>query len=232
MRDAADFRSIGRYGMERRGYVNDDALAHHVGTRYRLKWTMEPSRLKTLANTHKSRVTKRARKDRATITTPTGVLTCLQAVVDRGEGKKPLVAQCGGFSIRRRKEAVLVDQPPPTAYTQGTELRTRLHAETCALCGSTRQVEVHHLRQLADLTRRGRKEVPRWRRLMAARKRNTLVTCRACQEAIQAGRPTRQVVSVSLTGAPRAGNACKRGSAGGRRKRLGQPRPRWRPTRL
>ncbi len=71
----------------------------------------------------------------------------------------------------------------------------RLGADACELCGSTLKVEVHHLRKLADLKRRGRKEAPGWRRLMVARRRKTLVTCRACHEAIHAGRPTRQAVS-------------------------------------
>jgi hypothetical protein len=57
------------------------------------------------------------------------------------------------------------------------------------------RVEGHHLRKLADLKRPGQNEVPGGRRLMAARKRKTLVTCRACQEAIHAGRPTRPVRS-------------------------------------
>jgi len=195
MLDDDDFSIIGRYGMELRGYVNYYALAHNVGKLYRLKWTMATSMLKTLANKHKSSVMKMAGKYRASVTTPTGVLTCFQAVVHRGEGKKPLVAQFGGLAIRRRKDAVLVDQRPPTAYTKGTELLKRLQANACELCGSTLQVEVHHLRKLADLKRRGRKEVPSWRRLMAARKRKTLVTCRACHEAIHAGRPTRRAVS-------------------------------------
>ena len=193
--DDADFSIIGRYGAELRGYVNYYALAHNVGKLYRLKWTMETSMLKTLASKHKSSVTQMARKYRARITTPTGVLTCFQAVVERREGKQPLVAQFGGFAIRRRKDAGLVDQRPPTAYTKGTELLKRLQADACELCGSTLKVEVHHLRKLADLKRRGRKEAPGWRRLMAARRRKTLVTCRACHEAIHAGRPTRQAVS-------------------------------------
>jgi group II intron reverse transcriptase/maturase len=191
----ADFSIIGRYGVELRGYVNYYALAHNVGKLYRLKWTMETSMLKTLANKHQSSVTHMARKYRATITTPSGVLRCFQAVVERGEGKHPLVARFGGFSIRRRKDAVLIDQRPPMAYTRGRELLKRLQADECELCGSTLRVEVHHLRKLADLKRRGRKEVSGWLRLMAARRRKTLVTCRACHEAIHAGRPTRQAVS-------------------------------------
>jgi group II intron reverse transcriptase/maturase len=190
-----DFSIIGRYGAELRGYVNYYALAHNVGKLYRLKWTMETSMLKTLANKHHSSVTKLARQYRARITTPTGELTCFQAVVDRGQGKRPLVARFGGFSIRRRKDAVLVDQRPPTAYTRGRELLKRLQADACELCGSTLRVEVHHLRKLADLKRRGRQEASGWIRLMAARKRKTLVICRACHEAIHAGRPTRHAVS-------------------------------------
>src|SRR3989442_208614 len=146
--DDDDFSIIGRYGAELRGYVNYYALAHNVGKLYRLKWSMETAMLKTLANKHKSSVTKMARRYRARISTPTGVLTCFQAAVSRGEGKHPLVARFGGFSIRRRKDAVLVDQRPPTAYTRGAELLKRLQADACERCGSRTRVEVHHLRKL------------------------------------------------------------------------------------
>ncbi len=192
MLDDSDFSIVGRYGAELRGYVNYYALAHNVGKLYRAKWTMETSLLKTLANKHKSTVMRTARKYRAEIKTPTGRQRCFQVIVQRGAEKAPLVAQFGGFSIKRRKEAVLVDQQPPKAYTKGTELLKRLQAEECELCGSTRQVEVHHIRKLADLKRPGRKEVPRWMRVMAARRRKTLVLCRSCHEAIHAGRPTGQ----------------------------------------
>ncbi len=195
MLDDDDFSIIGRYGSELRGYVNYYLLAHNVGRLYRLKWTMETSMLKTLANRHKSSVMKMVRQYRTSITTPTGTLRCFQAMVERGEGKQPLVARFGGFAIRRRKDAVLVDQRPPTAYTKGAELLRRLQADECELCGSTLRVEVHHVRKLADLKRRGRKEVPDWSRLMAARKRKTLVICRDCHEAIHAGRPTGQRIA-------------------------------------
>ena len=148
--------------------------------------------LKTLANKHKRTVTAMARQYRTTVATPDGVLTCFQAVVERGAGKPPLVAQFGGISLRRRKDAILIDQRPPMAYTKGRELLQRFQADECELCGSTVQVEVHHIRKLADLQRPGRNEVPGWRRVMAARQRKTLVTCRDCHEAIHAGRPTRQ----------------------------------------
>jgi hypothetical protein len=202
--DDADFSIIGQYGAELRGYVNYYALAHNVGKLYRLKWTMETSMLKTLANKHKRTVTQMARKYRTQVSTPNGTLRCFQAVVEREEGKRPLVAQFGGFSIRRRQDAVLVDQRPPVARTRGTELLKRLQADACELCGSTIQVEVHHIRKLADLKRPGRGEVPDWRRMMAMRKRKTLVACCVCHEAIHMGRPTgRKSRSESLESAVR-----------------------------
>jgi group II intron reverse transcriptase/maturase len=192
MLDDTDFSIVGRYGAELRGYVNYYALAHNVSKLSRAKWAMETSMLKTLANKHKSTVTKMARKYRTTIETPTGKHRCFQVKENRGAEKPPLIAQFGGFPLKRRKDAVLVDQPPPRAYSKGAELLKRLQADECELCGSTRQVEVHHIHKLADLKRPGRKEVPEWMRLMAARRRKTLVVCRSCHEAIHAGRSTWQ----------------------------------------
>jgi hypothetical protein len=192
MLDDDAFSIIGRYGAELRGYVGYYALAHNVGKLSRLKWAMETSLLKTLANKHKRTVTAMARRYRTKVATPDGPLTCFRAVVERGAGKLPLVAQFGGLALRRRKDAVLVDQRPPTAYTKGRELLQRFLAAECELCGSDLNVEVHHIRRLADLQRPGRPETPGWLRVMAARKRKTLVVCRACHEAVHAGRPTRQ----------------------------------------
>ena len=57
--------------------------------------------------------------------------------------------------------------------------------------GTTREnLEVHHIRKLADLNRPGRPEKPAWMHLMAKRRRKTLVICRPCHEDIHAGRPT------------------------------------------
>src|SRR5205807_2597072 len=82
----------------------------------------------------KSTVTRMAAKYRTRVTTPAGVLTCFEAVIEREVGKKPLVAQFGGFAIRRRKDAILVDQRPPLSYTKGSELLKRLQADACELC--------------------------------------------------------------------------------------------------
>jgi len=113
-------------------------------------------------------------------------------VVERRSGKKPLVAQFGGIPLRRQRNAVLTETPPKIDTDRGNELLQRLLADTCELCGSHRDCEVHHLRKFADLKRKGRREKPVWVQIMAARQRKTLVVCRPCHEAIHAGRPTKR----------------------------------------
>jgi len=90
--------------------------------------------------------------------------------------------------------ATLIDQRPNVARPERNELIKRLLAEKCELCGSRENVEVHHIRKLADLEKGGR-ERPRWVKIMAARRRKTLVVCHFCHLAIHAGRATRPKVS-------------------------------------
>ena len=70
-----------------------------------------------------------------------------------------------------------------------TELVQRLLADTCELCGSRADIEVHHIRALKDLKRYGRPEKPAWVKTMAARRRKTLVVCRSCHKDIHQGQP-------------------------------------------
>ena len=70
-----------------------------------------------------------------------------------------------------------------------TELVQRLLADTCELCGSHADIEVHHIRALKDLKRYGRPEKPAWVKTMAARHRKTLVVCRSCHKDIHQGQP-------------------------------------------
>jgi hypothetical protein len=53
-------------------------------------------------------------------------------------------------------------------------------------------VEVHHVRKLADLKKKGRKKLPDWAKIMIVRNRKTLVVCRICHAAIHAGKPLPQ----------------------------------------
>lgn len=73
-----------------------------------------------------------------------------RVVVQREQGKKPLVAQFGGIPLKRKQDAVLVDHTPQFLMTNRSELLQRVLADQCELCGSRERVEVHHTRKLAD----------------------------------------------------------------------------------
>jgi hypothetical protein len=155
-------------------------------------WVMKGSFLKTLATKHHTTMIKvKQRFAATTIDTQTGRnLKCLEVRVERTD-KKPLIARFGGISLKRKPLAVLDDQP--FIFRSGrTELLLRLLAEECELCCSRENVQVHHIRKLADLKKKGRKEKPLWEQTMIARQRKTLVVCHECHVAIHAGKPTRQ----------------------------------------
>jgi group II intron reverse transcriptase/maturase len=180
-----DFDIIASYGIEYRGYMNYYCLAHNLQRMTKVHWVMQRSLLMTLANKHRSTVMKMVRKFLATIQTPYGPRKCIQLVIRR-EGKEPLVATFGGIPFRRKKDSTIDDGLLLPVFNLRTELEKRLSADQCEICESQEQVEVHHIRKLADLNKRGR--IPElFRRIMAARKRKTLVLCKKCHAALHAG---------------------------------------------
>jgi len=188
-----DFTIINHYQQEYRGVVQYYLLAHNVCWFGKLYWQARCSLLKTLAYKHQSSLKAQWRKYKASFQAANGVTyKCLEIQVPR-EGKKPLVARFGGMPLKRQPMAILIDQKPNIARPERNELIKRLLAEKCELCGSRENVEVHHIRKLADLEKGGR-ERPRWVKIMATRRRKTLVVCHFCHLAIHAGRPTRQKV--------------------------------------
>src|SRR5271157_2529471 len=185
-----DFTIIAKYQSEYAGRVQYYLLAQDVFRLGRLHWVMETSLLKTLAGKHRSTVGKMAGKYKTVIDTPAGPRKCLQLVIERDRGRKPLVARFGGIPLRRVRTAALTDQRPVMASAKRNELIHRLLAGRCELCEGTEGLEVHHVRKLADLNKPGRRAKPPWMELMAKRRRKTLVICRRCHEDIHAGRAT------------------------------------------
>ena len=191
LRNDDDYTIMSRYQSEYRGIVQYYLLAQNVPQFWKLHWIMKESLLKTLASKHKGKVTDMVRKYQTTTETPHGPMKCLEVIVPR-EGKKPLVARFGGIPLRREKAAILHDHPFLVFRNQRTELLKRLLADKCELCGSRENIEVHHIRKLADLNVKGRREKPAWVKRMAARRRKTLVVCQDCHRAIHAGKPRGQ----------------------------------------
>ncbi|WP_156018203.1 reverse transcriptase/maturase family protein [Streptococcus ruminantium] len=181
-----DFSIVQTYQQEYRGLVQYYILAQNLSWFSKVYWYMETSLLKTLAFKHKSSINKMLAKYKTTTTSTNGrTVPCLQVVVPR-EDKPPLVATWGGISLSYKKKTVIEDAPYQV-YGGRTELIKRLLENKCELCGSEENIEVHHIRKLADLNKHNGKLVPKWKEVMSARRRKTLVTCRDCHHAIHNG---------------------------------------------
>ena len=180
---------MAQFQSEFRGIAEYYQLAFNRHQLSRLRHVMEQSLTKTLARKYRISVNEVYRRYRTVLQTEQGPRTGLQVTIERGEGRKSLVAKWGGISLARRIRAVELNDSPPVIWnSQRSELIQRLLANTCELCESHENVEVHHIRHLKDLKGKGRKEQPEWVKNMAARRRKTLIVCRRCHEDIHAGR--------------------------------------------
>ncbi len=195
-----DYSILCRFQSEYRGYVQYYQLADNLTWLNKLHWVMQTSLLKTLAHKHKSSVSKMARKYGSTVHTPIGPRKCLEAQVLR-KNKKPLIARFGGIPLKSTLKTTIKDQYLGRMSLDRSELEQRLLAETCEICGSNSNIEVHHIRKLSDINVRGRKPKPDWMHLMAARQRKTLVLCRKCHDDLHAGRPLKTKTE-EVTGEP------------------------------
>jgi group II intron reverse transcriptase/maturase len=182
----SDFDIIARYGTEYRGLMNYYILAHNIARMTAVHWVMRRSLLMTLANKHRSSVAKMVRKFSATTLTGDGPRKCIRLIIPR-EGKEPLVATFGGIPFQRKKDSVLIDEVVRPIFNPSTELLQRLQADRCEICESRDGVQVHHIRKLADLQKKGR-TLDLYERVMAGRRRKTLILCRKCHADVHAGR--------------------------------------------
>jgi hypothetical protein len=73
-----------------------------------------------------------------------------------------------------------LDEQPPKIWTKQAELVERLLADFCELCGSTEDVEVHHIRAMKHLHQHPGREKPEWVKRMIAMRRKTMPVYRTC----------------------------------------------------
>ena len=184
----SEYDIITRYQGEYRGLVNYYGLAQNLAALGYLRWTMETSLLKTLASKNHTSVTKEAQRLKAISQAPEGPRKCLKLTITR-EGKPPLIATFGGLSLKRRKHPVIEDRVILPYPRMRSEIVERLLNDTCEVCGSKERIEMHHIRQLADLNKQGRREKPLWMKIMIARKRKSIPLCRTCHDDMHANRP-------------------------------------------
>ena len=189
------FSIVEQYQAEFRGVVNYYRRATNLSALSHLRWVMEMSLAKTLAAKLKISVPQVFKRYKTTIQTDDGPRKVLMVKVDE-PGEEPLVTYWGGVSLARDNTATLVDKHPPILNSR-TELEQRLRANVCELCGSTVKVQVHHVRALKDLRKKGRAKPPAWMEVMAARRRKTLVVCAPCHVDIHTGRPLKQSIQAA-----------------------------------
>ncbi|TGE34794.1 maturase [Desulfosporosinus fructosivorans] len=184
----SDFDIIAQYQSEFRGFAQYYLLAYNAHQLHGLKRTMELSLARTLANKFKTTVNKIFKSYKTTRETEGQSYKVLQTEVKR-EGKKPLVAYFGGFKLGYKKDAVIVDAlPTGKVFSIKSQLIDRLMNDTCELCGSSENIEMHHVNKLKDLESNGRKEKPEWMKRMMAMRRKTLAVCLECHTNIHSGK--------------------------------------------
>jgi group II intron reverse transcriptase/maturase len=202
----SDYTIVRTYQAEYRGVVNYYLMARNVEDLNHYHWVMETSLLKTLADKHKTTVTRLAKKLKATKETPYGPMKVLRVIVPR-EGAKPLVAEFGGIPLRKQ-EVRWLDDRSFMVWIRRSDPVTRLLKQKCEMCGRTdielagidtksvlSYIEAHHIRKLADLRPKGRREPPGWKKQMIAMRRKTLIVCLECHDNIHAGKPCRPRVT-------------------------------------
>ena len=196
LNNSSDHAIVATFGSVYRGIVQYYLLAGDVFRLHRLRWVMETSMLKTLAAKHRSSVPKMAAKHKVKIDTPFGPRTAFEARIER-PGRKPLVAQFGGLPLYTQRKALTADREPVRVDYPQKELVARLLADTCEICGARGNVQVHHIRALADLAHAGWQPSD-WTRVMLDRRRKTVVACDACHDRIHAARPARSPTPLPL----------------------------------
>ena len=169
-----DYNIVARFGAEYRGIVQYYLIAGDVFRLHRLRWVMETSMLHNLACKHRSTVSKMAARHKAKVQTRHGLRTRFEATAGR-KGRKPLAAG-RGIPLKRQKDAVLTDRQHTGPVYPNRQLITRLLTGRCELCGRTDDIQVHHVRALADLDQPGPPQPP-WAQVMATIRRKSLVVC-------------------------------------------------------
>jgi group II intron reverse transcriptase/maturase len=158
----------------------------------KLKYVMEQALVRTLAEKFKTSIRGVYRKYHSKMEVDGFVYKTLAVDVPTEKGTRHIHWGAIPLKVVKVGTEPILERIPIEAKLKRTDLIQRLQANTCELCGSQENIQIHHIRKLADLKRRwaGRKEKPKWVIRMIAIRRKTLVVCGKCHADIHAGRPT------------------------------------------
>lgn len=181
-----DLEILDRYNSEIRGFYNYYSLAFNCSILGHFYYVMKYSMYKTFAwkyRTYTSRIAAKYKRD--------GIFT-VNFKDKKGQTKSRLFYH-DGFKHKNATVLLDVDNIKNYAfYTSATSLIDRLKAEKCELCGSTDNLNMHHVRNIKDLDNK-----KTWERKMIERQRKTLAVCRSCHSKIHHG-----TIGRSISGEP------------------------------
>ena len=182
-----DLRIIQTFGAEYRGLTQYYLLAGDVYRLTKVHRVMQLSMLRTLARKYRSTTTRMAVRYQAVTETPYGPRRCFEAVMERDNDRKPLVARFGGIPLKQQKRAVIVDRVASPIVIRNKELIKRLMSGRCEVCKQKGEIRVRQIRSLAD---RGKSRAlpPEWVDIMVKRRRKTIMVCNVCHGAIGIGK--------------------------------------------
>jgi hypothetical protein len=169
------------YNAEVRGFLGYYALADNVtSVASSILWVTTTSFLRTLANKRRSTLAKVARSLKQGPNRYVIPFTKKEGTVK----EYALVSSTRQIEWKKVTYGKMDAKPNTWKYSGRTELGQRLLAQQCEWCGTSKgRIEVHHVRKLKDLE--GKKA---WERQMIARRRKTMVLCKACHIDLHAGR--------------------------------------------
>jgi len=178
--ELSDAEIILAYNSELQGLANYYALALNVKRDMsKLEHLWKTSLLKTLAAKHKTSTTKIAKR----LKTEDGYVLTVQTK------DKPRHIRVFRLKDLRKLPSnnPQVDLYPNTYIwtLSRTELIKRLNRKQCEYCGTEKGAfEVHHIRKLKDVA----EGKALWQRMMAARRRKTLILCTQCHHLLHNGK--------------------------------------------
>lgn len=177
---------VSQYQSEYRGIVQYYRMAYNLHTLGQLKHTIEVSLVKTLARKYKTTCTKIYRRYGTIIKTDEGDRKVILVKYER-KSKPQLVTYFVGVSLKWNRWVSIGEQQAHRIWSNRSELVERLKAEECELCGSQDRIEVHHIKKLTTLKRKGSAKL-NWQKRMMARNRKSLIVCQKCHNNIHHGK--------------------------------------------
>jgi group II intron reverse transcriptase/maturase len=158
----------------------------------KLKYVMEISLTKTLANKLRTRVKNIYRRFHGKKKVNDYLYQTLQVEVPTPKGTTTIYWGAVPLTYHKPEPYLSLNDHIYQFAGKYTDLIQRLQANQCELCGSSENCEVHHIHKLAELKQRwrGRKAKPEWVKTMIALRRKTLVVCQQCHRHIHTGKPT------------------------------------------